>query len=610
MLASASEPTMSKPEVDITPEELKRFEEAMKKEEFRKLLVEYAEEISNPENRKKYEEEIRQLENERGMDIKFINPEPGHVIKSTLNSGEKNRKAFINICKNENIGKSTFTKESGPNGRGVQWSIPHSITRPREDLDKSGEKCTVYDVVFHPETYRMAESDPRFKKLVHDTALDAIEGHFNVSLDKKNIKTPRLKNNYKGAITSTVLRTRREDQAGQSEGLPSDSILNQMPYPYDSNKTTKEMTTEWLEKEGKRKTSKRSSDKAQSNESTAKESSSQDIPSSSSLKDDYTMSQSTEISSSKEDKPITPKYTILHRSAVDLQEFRNAPDAKTSTRPKELVISIDLPKLKSANTVDLDIVENHIMLKCTTPASYELELRLPYPVDETNGTAKFDKSKSQLNITLPVIAAQPEPLMFCTAPEEEDVSSDVDSERGASVDDGSEASYDSPSPGIDKECEDLNSDDAVMKSPSDSDTCGILTSTALCQLPPFVFSQDYKMVTFVIDVTNINPNSVVQKYDKSNTYDLFFISEGSGCFPIHYRLYVQFPEGCNLTPEEDVLDRSAENLVVLLCKDEKCQQLWDGFLVGFNENNLEVCTKDIFKSFFFFTLKLIILVNF
>lgn len=574
---------MSRPEVDITPEELKRFEEAMKKEEFRKLLVEYAEEISNPENRKKYEDEIQQMEAERGMDIKFINPEPGHVIKSTLDSDGKKKKAFINICKNENIEKATFTRQNGPNGCGVNWSIPHSLTRPRDDLDRSGEKCTVYDVVFHTDTYRMAESNSRFKKLVHDTALDAIEEHFNVKLDKKNIKTPRLKNNYKGAITSSVLRTRREGHAGQCEGPPADSILNQMPYPYDSNKTTEEMTTEWLEKEGRRKASKRQAEKVVSNETTVKESSSQGNSSSStssSLKADSSVSQSTE------DKPITPKYTILHRSAVDLQEFRNAPDAKTSTRPKELVISIDLPKLKSANTVDLDIVENHIMLKCTTPASYELELRLPYPVDETNGTAKFDKSKSQLNVTLPVIPAQPESLMFCSAPEDEDVSSDVDSERGASLDDGSEVSYDSPSPVADKECEDLNSDDAVMKSPSDSDTCGMLTSTDLCQLPPFIFSQDDKTVTFVIDVANVNPNSIIQKY-KSNSYDLIFLSQGSGCFPIHYRLYIQFPEGCNISPEEDVLDRSEENLVALLRKDQKSQELWDGFLVGFDENNLE-----------------------
>ena len=66
-----------------------KLEEALKKEEFRKLLVDYAKEIRDPENRKvrlymqlaiysfhqKYEEEIAQLERERGQDVQFLSPE-------------------------------------------------------------------------------------------------------------------------------------------------------------------------------------------------------------------------------------------------------------------------------------------------------------------------------------------------------------------------------------------------------------------------------------------------------------------------------------------------------------------------------------------------------
>ena len=55
---------------------------------FRDLLKEYAEEISNPVNRKKYEEEIAMLERDRGMDVKFINPKPGHVLKTSVNGNK------------------------------------------------------------------------------------------------------------------------------------------------------------------------------------------------------------------------------------------------------------------------------------------------------------------------------------------------------------------------------------------------------------------------------------------------------------------------------------------------------------------------------------------
>ena len=60
-------------ELNLTKDELQRLNEAMKKEEFRKLLVEYAEEISDPKNRELYEREITQLERERGMNVIFIN---------------------------------------------------------------------------------------------------------------------------------------------------------------------------------------------------------------------------------------------------------------------------------------------------------------------------------------------------------------------------------------------------------------------------------------------------------------------------------------------------------------------------------------------------------
>ena len=53
--------------MEITSDEMKRIQTALKDEEFRKLFTSYAEEISNPENRKLYESEISQMESQRGM---------------------------------------------------------------------------------------------------------------------------------------------------------------------------------------------------------------------------------------------------------------------------------------------------------------------------------------------------------------------------------------------------------------------------------------------------------------------------------------------------------------------------------------------------------------
>ena len=84
-------------DLNLTSDELSRLNKAFKDEKFCKMFAEYAEEISDPENRRRYEEEIALLERDRGMDVKFIQPEPGYVLKTATIPG--NVKAFINICK-------------------------------------------------------------------------------------------------------------------------------------------------------------------------------------------------------------------------------------------------------------------------------------------------------------------------------------------------------------------------------------------------------------------------------------------------------------------------------------------------------------------------------
>lgn len=64
-------------DLNITKDEVDRIGEALKDESFRKLFVEYAEEIADPKNRELYEKEIAMMEAERGMDVQFVHPVPG-----------------------------------------------------------------------------------------------------------------------------------------------------------------------------------------------------------------------------------------------------------------------------------------------------------------------------------------------------------------------------------------------------------------------------------------------------------------------------------------------------------------------------------------------------
>ena len=577
-------------ELDLSEEEVQRLTDAFKKEEFKKLFAEYAEEISNPENRKRYEAEIAQLEAERGMDIKFVQPEPGHVIKTTVN-GET--KVFINICKNEHIEKPSANKQKTQGGRyGLQWSIPHSFAPPREDTDKSGNKCRVFDVVFHPDTYRMGETNVRFRKMLHDTAFDGIERQFDVSIDRKNMKFPKMK--FKGIPSATVIRSKSGEK---SDGIDKDDIMNNFPYPYD------EKTTEEKSKELERKFKEINGEKKSSNGNATKENQA----------DPYT----------------TPKYSIKHRSEIELDQFRNAPDARPSTRPKELVVEIDLPLLKSAVPVDLDIFERRLFLKSEEPAKYKLDLCLPYPVDEDNGSAKFDKSKKRLIVTLPVLADQTAKNFFeeirnvgQISEERADGQSSL-SEQGKPLIEvlsssetgeiselaGSEITA---SLGDKQEVIDQVTDDSERnKNINDKDIWSSQDNFPENQnvrytMPNFDYDQDVGTVSLVMHVKNIETDSVVKIFSPGDQKQIRikFVSMGSGCFPVHYSILLKFEEGCNIVPEDCTVDVSAENLVLVIAKAKLSWSWWDKFTAGVDENDMQVnfrCFVTVNSEMAFFT---------
>jgi len=60
-------------------------------------------------------------------------------------------------------------------------------------------------------------------------------------------------------------------------------------------------------------------------------------------------------------------------------------------------VSVSLPGVESAAGVDLDVGEKTLLVDCP---GYELELKLPAPVDEERVGAKFDKAKQVLRVTL------------------------------------------------------------------------------------------------------------------------------------------------------------------------------------------------------------------
>lgn len=340
-------------DLDITKDELDRFSKAFKSTEFKKLFADYCQEISDPANRKQFEEELTQLEAERGIKVTFINPEPGYVIKTSVNGDQK---AFINVAKCDKVRQPTSVSGHNEAGhRGLHWNIPYTQAPARCDVDHSGAVCPVYDVVFHPHALHLASKNGQFRKLVTKTACEAIQQVHGVEVDMTNLKFPKM--TYKGMAKPTIIRE-RNGKVVDLEPSPLDDI-----YP-----PLKQESTIGNDK----------------------------------MKEKHQAKAKKVIDC--EFKYATPKYQIIHRRDVELHEMTDELDAKINlTVPKELVVVVDLPLLKSTKDVGLDVTAKTVHLISEVPAKYKLKIDLPFDVDEFNGTAKFDSTKRKLEIALPVV---------------------------------------------------------------------------------------------------------------------------------------------------------------------------------------------------------------
>ncbi|XP_062919720.1 protein kintoun [Mobula hypostoma] len=630
-------------ELELTREEVDRFSKALKDEKFRKMLSDYAEEISKPENKKKYEEEITQLERERGVDVKFVHPIPGHVLKTSVN-GDK--KCFINVCSNDLINKPTCEPAKGNDGAlGQQWSLPYSLTPGREDLAAEGKKYLIYDVVFHPDTLYMADRNKKFRKMVDEISLDAIEKQLNAKLDLRNVKTLKIK--YKGLPHSAVIR---KPLPGGPKEIPEEDSPLRFPYPYELPKSEK--TT-------------RSDIK---NKSTTE------------ISNAFGKDQNKKM---QDNKFTQPKYSIVYRSSFDLQDYRYARDAVPSTRPKELVVTIDLPLLNSVENASLDVTEKLLCLESQKPA-YKLDLTLPYPVDENQGSAKFNKSKRQLVVTLPVVPAKqvlelgkshdsdfepagkdsesmentdesvliPEMNKFEGDSQEKygqndtacinyedgckdfnweqsqtnehlgfshitasitssvkvtttissnhflkpndvivspQIVSEVDSEGQKNLpEEGAVTSNDKSYVAQERHCNStidgqvtehpqVNSSENTKSCSEDS----LKENEAVC--PDFHYHQNENSVTFILQVRNINENSLKSVLHTHN-YNMTFGTTHSDAL---YSLIIQFPSEHQLDTRESILNISKDNAAVVLMKSSESRGSWQSFCAGSTHNSLQ-----------------------
>ncbi|KAK3275296.1 hypothetical protein CYMTET_16565 [Cymbomonas tetramitiformis] len=156
----------------------------------------------------------------KGEDIK---PQAGFVVKTQNDEG---RKIFLNMCGSDKLpapgnwqtGKVpeevvnalqelNEDAEGSPNDA---LRFPLSMAEPKNDFDKKGEPCTVFDVVFNLDVIKQAIAYRRLKVFIVELAIAWVGQKHNMVLDPK-YKLPHLK--YKGDGGPSEQRIRVDPKA-------------------------------------------------------------------------------------------------------------------------------------------------------------------------------------------------------------------------------------------------------------------------------------------------------------------------------------------------------------------------------------------------------------
>ena len=161
--------TRSKPGFQPTQHEVQAVGKALQDPNFRAMLRDYVLEVQD--NQELYKEEVRQFEAQQGFNVTFLQPQPGYVIKTRVTASTEaaaedeidvpTGKVFINVCSDANVEDAKELK-ADKQGR-IPWAVPYSTSKPRRDVDKAGEQCIVYDVLFHPNVIKKTQDNFMFR---------------------------------------------------------------------------------------------------------------------------------------------------------------------------------------------------------------------------------------------------------------------------------------------------------------------------------------------------------------------------------------------------------------------------------------------------------------
>eukprot|EP00759_Apiculatamorpha_spiralis_P042909 PhF_6_TR40666/c0_g1_i1/m.61087/K19751/DNAAF2, KTU, PF13; dynein assembly factor 2, axonemal len=328
----------------------------MKDPEFRKLWEEYAESLQDPAYRKEEEEYLKQVEEEAkaGGDhsFQFVIPKEEFVVK--LKSKDNKKHVFLNMCSCDKV--EEHKELSTVNGMS-NWQVPVTVGNPHEE-DHEGQTVIVYDAVYHPKTIFLANRSDGFCSMLVDIAIDNInQGH------KKNFENKHLRQPSSivciGRPKPQTVRAENKDPKKAPPTPPQPQAKVQQPVVAPAPTPTPAPT------------------KPQPKNPTP-------------------------VAPRPADP--TPKYTVLHKHGLDLLDAWNFTHSDRRIGvPTHIIVRIELPGI-SASEIDVDVGPSGKEIRFTAIAGKfsGTLIPLPFEVNPDNVSAKFEKGKHLLTLTLTV----------------------------------------------------------------------------------------------------------------------------------------------------------------------------------------------------------------
>jgi dynein assembly factor 2 len=359
-------------------------------------------------------------------------------------------KVFINVVHHAEIEKPSAQEVTAPDGRrGQSWSMPHLVSpKIKEENDKAGHQCTVVDICFHSEVIKRCDAPngmgDRWREMVAKTAVEMVGRLHQLDLDaefkllkmkyhgpegQKGCSTMSWKPQKGfGDVTETATGTTAAP-AGGSEAAARATGAKATGGSGAASSTAKPPPAK----------PKPSTEAARAEAAPASAATPEEVAAAAKAAAKATKEQAAAKASQFARLPNAPtqkqwrepKYSVVHRGVGDLGQTWNDTKLSSSGRPRELCIKVELPELSSAAEIDLDITERQLELS-HEGVGYKLHVQLPFPVMYDQGSAKFDKAKKVLSITVPV-RAEVAPMSHWTqlTPADKDAEAQVEAERAA-----------------------------------------------------------------------------------------------------------------------------------------------------------------------------------